>query len=173
MTVAVTATVHTVIDTPVGPLTLTAEDGHLTGIYFAIHRRRHRVPDFGLAVDGLPVFAETARQLGEYFDRQRQDFDLPLAPRGEPFQQSVWALLRGIPYGATRSYGDLARDLGQPGAAQAVGVANGANPISIVIPCHRVIGTDGSLTGYAGGLDRKRFLLALEQPPAEEAGRLF
>lgn len=173
MTALVSATVHTVIDTPLGPLTLVGEAGALTGIYFAPHRRRDRLPDFGLATTGEPVLEAAAHQLGEYFRRERRDFDLPLAPDGDEFQQSVWALLRQIPYGETRSYGDLARAVGRPGAAQAVGWANGSNPLSIVVPCHRVIGSDGSLTGYAGGLDRKRFLLELERPPAEDDGRLF
>ncbi|MCB1252916.1 MAG: methylated-DNA--[protein]-cysteine S-methyltransferase [Austwickia sp.] len=168
-----TATVHTVIDSPVGPLTLTAEGGALTGVYFEVHRRRHKLPDLGQAIVGEPVLVEAERQLGEYFAGQRREFDLPLAPRGEAFQHAVWAQLREIPYGATRTYGEIARAIGQPGAAQAVGVANGANLISIIVPCHRVIGADGSLTGYAGGLDRKRLLLELEQPPADEAGRLF
>lgn len=171
MTIAVT--VHTVIESPLGPLTLTAEDDHLTGIYFQIHRRRHRLPDLGLAVTSEPVLTLAAAQLAEYFRGERRVFTVPLAPRGEPFQQSVWALLRQIPFGATCSYGQLARDLGQPGAAQAVGMANGANPISIIVPCHRVVGADGSLTGYAGGLERKRFLLELERPAPQQDGRLF
>lgn len=173
MTVAVSAPVHTVIDSPVGALTLVAEDEALTGIYFAIHRRRDRLPDFGELVSSSGLFADAARQLGEYFAGYRRVFALPLAPRGDEFQQSVWAQLRQIPYGATRSYGDLAKAIGRPGAAQAVGAANGANPLSIVVPCHRVIGADGSLTGYAGGLDRKRFLLELERPDADVEGRLF
>lgn len=173
MTVAVTNPVHTVIDSPVGALTLVAEKDALTGIYFAIHRRRDRLPDFGELVSSSALFAAAARELREYFAGERKGFDLPLAPRGDEFQQSVWAQLRQIPYGVTRTYGDLARAIGRPGAAQAVGAANGANPISIVVPCHRVIGADGSLTGYAGGLDRKRFLLELERPAAEDDGRLF
>jgi methylated-DNA-[protein]-cysteine S-methyltransferase len=104
-----------------------------------------------------------AAQLGEYFARRREAFDLPLAPRGgTPFQRAVWAELGRIPYGTTISYGELARRLGRPGAARAVGAANHANPLPIVVPCHRVVGGDGSLTGYGGGLDRKRSLLSLE-----------
>lgn len=173
MTVAVSVPVHTVIDSPVGALTLVAEDAALTGIYFAIHRRRDRLPDFGELVSSSGLFGDAARQLGEYFAGDRRVFDLPLAPRGDQFQQSVWAQLRQIPYGQTRSYGDLAKAIGRPGAAQAVGAANGANPLSIVVPCHRVLGADGSLTGYAGGLGRKRFLLELERPAADVEGRLF
>ncbi len=173
MTAFVAATVHTVVDSPIGALTLVGDGDALTGIYFAPHRRRDRLPDFGRAVTGDPLLTDAARQLGEYFDGRRHAFDLPLAARGDDFQQAVWALLREIPYGETRSYGDLARALGRPGAAQAVGWANGSNPLSIVVPCHRVIGADGSLTGYAGGLDRKRFLLELERPAPEDDGRLF
>ena len=120
-----------------------------------------------------PVLAAAAVQLGEYFVGERTVFDLPLAPRGDDFQRKVWALLCEIPYGETRSYGQLARALGDVNLSQAVGWANGRNPISIIVPCHRVIGSDGSLVGYAGGLDRKRFLLSLEEPPAEQAHRLF
>lgn len=122
---------------------------------------------------GEEPLAAAARQLTAYFAGELREFDLPLAPRGDEFHQRVWALLQEIPYGQTRSYGDLARALGDRHLAQAVGAANGRNPIAIVIPCHRVIGSDGTLVGYAGGLDRKRYLLALEEPPAQEVGRLF
>jgi methylated-DNA-[protein]-cysteine S-methyltransferase len=110
-------------------------------------------------------------QLAEYFAGRRRDFDLPLAPAGTPFQQRVWQALRAIPYGRTESYGALAARLGQPGAGRAVGLANGQNPIAIVIPCHRVIGAGGALTGYGGGLERKRWLLALEASAAGRADR--
>jgi methylated-DNA-[protein]-cysteine S-methyltransferase len=113
------------------------------------------------------------RQLSEYFAGERTVFTLPLAPHGDAFQLKVWELLRTIPYGQTRSYGQLARELGDPHLAQAVGYANGRNPISIVVPCHRVVGADGSLVGYAGGLERKRFLLELEEPPEAKAAKLF
>ncbi|MEI2775498.1 MAG: methylated-DNA--[protein]-cysteine S-methyltransferase [Tetrasphaera sp.] len=169
----VSGPVHVVLDSPVGPLTVVAEDEAVIGIYFAGHRRRHPLPPAGLALPAEPVLQDTAGQLAEYFAGRRRAFDLPLAPRGDAFQQDVWALLQDIPYGKTRSYGDLAAALGRPGAARAVGAANGANPISIVIPCHRVVGADGTLTGYAGGLDRKRFLLDLERPPPGDDGRLF
>ncbi|HEX6202826.1 MAG TPA: methylated-DNA--[protein]-cysteine S-methyltransferase [Thermoanaerobaculia bacterium] len=106
-----------------------------------------------------------AAQLADYFAGRRRDFDLPLAPRGSAFQRAVWDELRRVPYGATVSYGELAARLGRPGASRAVGGANNRNPLPIVVPCHRVIGADGSLTGYGGGLDRKRALLALEGVP--------
>ena len=107
-------------------------------------------------------------QLVEYFAGERTSFDLPLAPTGSDFQQKVWAALRTIPYGDTWSYGRLAEAIGQPGAARAVGLANGRNPISIVVPCHRVVGSSGKLTGYAGGVERKAFLLDLERGSAEQ-----
>lgn len=161
---------HTIVDSPVGDLTLVADGGALCGLYLERHRRR---PGDDLGERDPVAFAEATRQLREYFARERTDFDLPLAPRGDDFRRRVWALLRDIPYGETRTYGDLARELGHPGLAQAVGAANGANPLSIVVPCHRVIGADGRLTGYAGGLEAKRFLLALEEPTADDAARLF
>lgn len=161
---------HTIVDSPVGELTLVADDGALCGLYLVQHRRR---PDDELGERDPAPFAEAIRQLGEYFARERTEFDLPLAPRGDDFRHRVWALLREIPYGQTRSYGELARHLGNPGLAQAVGAANGANPISIVVPCHRVVGADGRLTGYAGGLGAKRHLLALEEPAADTVARLF
>jgi methylated-DNA-[protein]-cysteine S-methyltransferase len=162
---------HTVIDSPVGDLTVVAADGAITGLYFVNHLRGPAPDALGERTDD--GFAEVTRQLGEYFAGTRREFDLPLAPVGNEFQQRVWALLTTIPYGQTRSYGDLAKALGDPGLAQAVGSANGRNPISIIVPCHRVVGADGSLTGYAGGLDRKRYLLEMEEPADVSAGRLF
>lgn len=155
---------HTVVPSPVGPLTVVAEGGALTGVYFEGHLRGPSAAALGPCdEDGVgPELAAARRQLDEYFAGGRTAFDLPLAPRGEPFRQRVWALLRQIPYGETRSYGQLARELGDPALAQAVGSANGRNPLSVIVPCHRVVGADGSLTGYAGGLERKRFLLELE-----------
>ena len=162
---------HTTIDSPIGPLTLVATDGVLSAIYMAEHLHQPDPGTFGeLAPGGSAAatdgFAEATRQLREYFDGERHDFDLELAPRGTPFQQRVWAALRTIPYGRTKSYGQLAREIGLPHMTRAVGSATGRNPLSIVIPCHRLVGADGSLTGYAGGLPRKRYLLDLE------AGRL-
>jgi len=151
---------HTIIDSPVGELTLVAHDGVLSGLYFAEHVRRPDPITFGQRVG--TGFEAVIEQLGEYFRGDRTRFELPLGPRGRAFEQRVWELLRRIPYGETRSYGQLAAELGDPGLARDVGAANGRNPLSVIVPCHRVVGADGRLVGYAGGLDRKRFLLALE-----------
>jgi methylated-DNA-[protein]-cysteine S-methyltransferase len=153
---------HTVIDSPLGPLTVAAHDGALCGLYMTEHKRRP--DDAELGEYTARGFTEAERQLGEYFAGDRTTFDLPLAPAGNSFAQRVWQQLQRIPYGQTRSYGDLADELGGRGFAQAVGAANGRNPLCIVVPCHRVIGSDGRLVGYAGGLDRKEFLLRLENP---------
>ncbi len=121
-----------------------------------------------------PLARQLERELTEWFAGERREFDIPLALHGTPFQRSVWEALRTIPYGAVQSYGELAKSLGKPEAVRAVGAANGRNPVSIVVPCHRVIGANGSLTGYAGGLERKRVLLALEKSEAQKAqGELF
>lgn len=162
---------HAVIASPIGPLTLVGEGEALAGLYFDGHLRTPRLTDLGTRDDD--GFETAEQQLGEYFAGTRREFDLELAPRGSAFEKQVWALLTKIPYGETRTYGQLAAELGDPGAAQAVGNANGWNPISVIVPCHRVVGTSGGLTGYAGGLTRKRFLLSLEEPPADEVGRLF
>jgi methylated-DNA-[protein]-cysteine S-methyltransferase len=162
---------HTITDSPVGDLTLVADGDALVGLYFDGHKRTPRLTDPGPRADD--GFGAAIRQLREYFDGERTDFDLELAPRGSSFERRVWALLTKIPHGETRTYGQLAVELGEPGSAQAVGNANGWNPISIVVPCHRVVGAGGNLTGYAGGLERKRFLLNLEEPPAADDGRLF
>jgi methylated-DNA-[protein]-cysteine S-methyltransferase len=118
-------------------------------------------------------FGAVREQLGEYFAGEPREFELPVAPRGNEFQRRVWGLLTRIPYGETRSYGDLARELGDVSLSQAVGAANGLNPLSVVVPCHRVVAADGNLRGYAGGLGRKRYLLELEEPAADAADRLF
>ena len=158
----------TMMPRPVGELVLGGDGTALTEVLFEVHRdgtdpMLDRVRSGDRADDDL-VLGRAAVQLGEYFAGERRSFELPLAPSGSAFRQRVWAALLEIPYGATASYGDIARRLDlPPGASRAVGLANGANPISIVIPCHRVIGADGSLTGYGGGLDRKRLLLDLEQ----------
>ncbi|WP_329144691.1 methylated-DNA--[protein]-cysteine S-methyltransferase [Streptomyces sp. NBC_01456] len=156
---------HTVLDdTPVGPLTLVAAGTALTGLYMTEQRHRPPQESFGAPADpGAPPFAVAIAQLRAYFRGELTTFDLPLALRGTPFQRRVWAALCGIPYGETRSYGQLAEALGVPTAARAVGLANGRNPVGIIVPCHRVVGADGSLTGYGGGLDRKRRLLAFER----------
>lgn len=151
---------HFLMESPLGTLTLVNSDGVLSGLYLPDHLRGPTAASLGQR--SRAGFAQVRAELSEYFDRQRTQFTVPLAPVGTPFQQSVWALLRDIPYGETRTYAQLADALGQRAAIRAVGLANGRNPISIVIPCHRVIGSDGSLTGYAGGLERKRKLLELE-----------
>jgi len=156
---------HTVIDSVVGTLTLVAEEGAIVGLYMDL--QRHRPDDDKLGEPDprgreAEPFKAAADQLDAYFAGELTHFDLPLAPRGSEFQQRVWAALQEIPYGRTESYGELAERIGSPGGARAVGLANGKNPIGIIIPCHRVVGADGSLTGYGGGLDRKKQLLDLE-----------
>ena len=156
----------TIIDSPVGALTLVAQGQGLIAILWTDYAPdRVRIGQTEARPDH-PVLVKTARQLAEYFVRERTEFTLPLDPIGTAFQKSVWRALRAIPYGQTRSYGQIAEALGRPFAARAVGAANGRNPLSIVVPCHRLIGADGSLTGFAGGLGAKRQLLALEQESA-------
>ncbi len=157
---------HTITDSPLGPLTLVAHDGALAGLYFAEHTRRPDPGSFGHRDEA--GFGPAIEQLDEYFRGERTRFELPLAPAGTAFQQRVWALLRRIPYGQTRTYGQLAMALGDRGLAREVGAANGRNPLSVIVPCHRVIGADGGLVGYAGGLDRKKYLLDLEGAAAGE-----
>lgn len=166
---------YTVFDSPIGPLTAVANDAGLAAVYMAEHRRRPAWETFGNRVAGsaLPVLSATVEQLGEYFAGERREFSVPLAPAGNPFQRRVWDALREIPYGELRTYGDLAALLGDRSMAQAVGSANGRNPISIIVPCHRVVGADGSLVGYAGGLERKEFLLELENPSRTHTEALF
>jgi methylated-DNA-[protein]-cysteine S-methyltransferase len=152
---------HTVLDSPCGPLTLVAVDGRLSGLYMT--RQRHRPAQETFGEPHPEPFTEVIRQLGEYFAGRRTRFDLPVTLDGTEFQRTVWAALREIPYGETVSYGELADRLGRPTASRAVGLANGKNPIGIIVPCHRVVGAKGDLTGYGGGLDRKRFLLDFER----------
>ena len=153
---------HAVIDSPVGQLTLVCStNDELTGLYLDEQRHRPAEDVFGARDDSL--LPEVAVQLAEYFAGGRTRFDLPLKMTGTPFQQEVWAALQGIPYGETTTYKELADALGKPQAARAVGLANGKNPISIIVPCHRVVGSTGSLTGYGGGLPRKQQLLAHER----------
>lgn len=152
-----TDTVFTIVPSPVGDLVLTGDGRSITRIGFAA--RTAIDPEWR---EDPASFAGAVAQLGEYFAGERRAFDLPLAPAGTAFQQRVWAALAAIPYGETTSYSALAEAIGQPGSARAVGAANGANPLAIVVPCHRVVGADGMLTGYAGGLDAKRNLLTLE-----------
>ena len=153
--------VHTLVDSPVGTLTLVATDGVLSGLYMDLQRHRPLQQTFG-APDPTP-FTEVIRQLDEYFAGQRTDFDVQLRFRGTPFQRTVWAALREIPYGETMSYSQLAEWIGRPTACRAVGLANGRNPIGIIVPCHRVVGATGGLTGYGGGLERKQHLLDFER----------
>ena len=152
-------TTYTHADSPLGPLLLTAEGDALTGLFLT-----SPAPALDwIREDHAAPFPEACRQIAAYFAGSLTEFTLPLAPVGTPFQTRVWDALRTIPYGATCSYGDLACRLGSPGAARAVGLANGRNPLSIIVPCHRVVGTSGRLTGYSGGTERKAFLLNLEQ----------
>ena len=158
--------IHTTIDSPIGELLLAGRDGTLTGLYMLGAPRPFAVPEEWTREDADPALAAAGTQLREYFAGARREFSLALAPDGNPFELRVWSALREIPYGETVSYGEIARRIGAPAAARAVGLANGRNPIAVIVPCHRVIGADGSLTGYGGGLERKRALLDLE------AGRL-
>ncbi|GAA1138931.1 methylated-DNA--[protein]-cysteine S-methyltransferase [Ornithinicoccus hortensis] len=154
------------VGSPIGTLTLVADGDRLAGVYMEAHRHAPPPEAWGPRVDpgqAPPVLRDTASQLSAYFAGELTHFDLPLAPAGTEFQQRVWSTLRTIPYGTTWSYAQLAERIGAPGAARAVGLANGRNPISIVVPCHRVVGADGSLTGYGGGVERKRTLLLLEE----------
>ncbi|MFF9979342.1 methylated-DNA--[protein]-cysteine S-methyltransferase [Streptomyces erythrochromogenes] len=154
---------HTVVDSPYGPLTLVASDGVLSGLYMTGQRHRPAEESFGERVAaGEEPFPEVVRQLAAYFAGELTDFDLPLRLEGTEFQRSVWEQLARIPYGETWSYGELAAKLGKPNASRAVGLANGKNPVGIIVPCHRVIGASGSMTGYGGGVERKVRLLAFE-----------
>ena len=162
-------TTHTTIETPIGELTLVGRDGVLTGVYFPGHWTRPDPAAWGPRADS--GFEEAERQLLEYLAGDRAAFDLATEARGDAFGMRVWDMLAAIPYGETTTYGALARRLGDPVLARAVGRAVGSNPLSLVVPCHRVVGSDGRLTGYAGGLERKRFLLELEAPVV--AARLF
>ena len=154
-------TTYTEIESPIGPLLLVADDAGLRRIEFKSGKRAHP-PDPAWQEDPRPL-KDTIRQLRAYFAGKLETFELRLAPEGTPFQQTVWRRLCGIPYGETISYGELARRVGNPKASRAVGLANGSNPIPIIIPCHRVIGSNGKLTGYGGGLPIKEKLLALER----------
>lgn len=153
---------HLYIDSPVGRLGLLASDTALLAIGFDNPKYGLNPGECGPENPDHPILKLAARQLKEYFDQLRTEFDLPLEPRGTAFQLQVWQALLGIPYGETISYGELARRIGDPKASRAVGAANGQNPLPIVIPCHRVIGASGKLTGFGGGLEIKAKLLALE-----------
>ncbi len=144
-------------ETPIGPLTLTEEDGALTGVLFSPDAPR------GALVAETPLIRQAFEQLEEYFRGERRAFDLPMDARGTPFQRRCWQALLAIPYGQTRTYAQQAQAVGSPRACRAVGMANHRNPLPVLIPCHRVVGADGSLTGYAGGLRIKQMLLEIEQ----------
>ena len=157
------------VESPIGRLMLTSDGTALTGLYMNLYRNKpSKLPGLGedwiqnAAIDPLPA---AARQLNEYFAGKRREFDLPLRMEGTEFQQRVWRELTKIPFGETRSYGQLAKRLGNPNGSRAVGLANGRNPIAIIVPCHRVIGADGSLTGFGGGIERKEWLLTHEGQP--------
>jgi methylated-DNA-[protein]-cysteine S-methyltransferase len=152
---------HAQIPSPLGPLTLVAEDGLLCGVYF--EDQRHAPPAAAFGERRPDEFAGLRDQFDAYFAGELTQFDVALAVTGSPFQRQVWAALRDIPYGETRSYGQVALTIGKPAASRAVGLANGRNPIGIIVPCHRVVGADGSLTGYGGGMERKQALLDLER----------
>ena len=172
-------TVYDLVDSPVGALLLTATGEGLTRVHFERNRGLAAAVDPAWRRDdgaqgaASAVLAAARRQLGEYFDGRRRAFDLLLAPEGTAFQRRVWAALAALGYGETVSYAELARRAGAPGAARAVGAANGRNPVPVVVPCHRVIGADGTLTGFGGGVERKRWLLAHEGAwPAPAGGVL-
>ncbi|GIG30836.1 methylated-DNA--[protein]-cysteine S-methyltransferase [Cellulomonas marina] len=164
---------HLVVDSPLGPITLVSGDegpaaDHLTGVYMGDHRHAPDASWFGPLVtaddeDAPAVLVAAAEQLAAFFAGTRRTFDLPTAATGTPFQEAVWAALTRIPYGETWSYTRLAAEIGRPTAMRAVGLANGRNPLSIVVPCHRVVGADGAPRGYAGGAERKLVLLAHER----------
>jgi methylated-DNA-[protein]-cysteine S-methyltransferase len=169
------STRHVVIGTRLGPVTLVAAGETITGVYFRRHARRPARETFGPEVTDAtdPLLNEAARQLRDYLAGRRRRFDLPLAAEGDSFQLAVWEIVKSIQCGDTTTYGRIAEQLGDRALAQRVGQAVGANPLCILVPCHRVVGSDGSLTGYAGGLEHKRALLELEEPSAAGAGRLF
>jgi len=151
---------YSFIDSPIGPLLLTGDGESLQGLHFSTGKKaRGADPRWRRSDD---TFRDVRLQIREYFGGERKTFDVPLAPQGTDFQISVWQALAKIPYGETCAYADIAKGIGNPKAVRAVGSANGNNPIAIIVPCHRVIGSDGNLTGFGGGLDSKRYLLELE-----------
>jgi len=149
------------VDSPLGSILLSGHDGALSGLHFTGHRHSPE-PSADWVLDPTS-FDDVRRQVEEYFDGRRRMFDVPLAMEGSPFELTVWSALLDIPYGETASYGQIAQRIGRPGAARAVGAANGRNPVSIIVPCHRVIGSDASLTGYGWGVERKAWLLDHER----------
>ena len=149
-------------DSPLGQILLVASDAALTGLHFADEKYYPAIASEWLRQPDAKIILRARKQLDDYFAGTRKQFDLPVDPAGTAFQRGVWRALQKIPYGVTANYGAVAKRIGKPSASRAVGAANGRNPISIVIPCHRVIGANGDLTGYAGGMDRKEALLRLE-----------
>jgi methylated-DNA-[protein]-cysteine S-methyltransferase len=167
---------HSTISTDeIDDVIIVAEDSAVAGLYFPQHWTKPDWSTFGPAVDVAadPVISAAVEQLREYLRGERTSFDFDLVLHGNEFQQRVWTILRDIPFGETRTYGDIAEQLGDRALARMVGQAVGHNPVSIVVGCHRVVGKSGSLTGYAGGLQRKAFLLDLEEPSLERTARLF
>lgn len=166
---------HAHLATPLGDLLVVADEGGLVGLYFPGHWHPPSDDMIGVQVDASSdvLFVQLERELGEYLDGRRTDFGVATAAEGDAFEEAVWAMLREISFGETTTYGELAERLGDRSLARRVGYAVGHNPLSILVPCHRVLGADGSLTGYAGGLERKRFLLELEGASAVAQRRLF
>ncbi|MEV6522391.1 methylated-DNA--[protein]-cysteine S-methyltransferase [Longispora sp. NPDC051575] len=166
---------HTVVDTTLGQVTIVASDTAITGLYFPDHTRRPGQEAFGreVGVEGDALLSMAATQLHEYLGGTRHEFDLPLHAAGAAFQHTVWGMVAEIPFGETTTYGAIAERLGDKAMSQRVGQAVGANPLCVFVPCHRVLGATGKLTGYAGGLERKQTLLELEEPAQVRAGRLF
>ena len=166
---------HAAVHCTLGTVTLVARGSALAGLYFPDHRHPPRADALGERVDAEndPVLGRAARELDEYLRGERHDFEVAVNAEGDDFSRRVWSMLQEIPYGETTTYGALAAELRNRHLAQRVGQAVGRNPLCVFIPCHRVVGSDGSLTGYAGGLERKRTLLTLEEPVAASAARLF
>lgn len=168
-------TFHTEYQAPMGTLTLIATEDALVGLHWPGQKLRTHFAEPGIAVVGSehPVLARAMDELARYFADARETLTVPLAPRGSSFECDVWNILQEIPHGNTTTYGAIAKHLGNAHLAQRVGQAVGANPIGLIIPCHRVLGADGSLTGFSGGIATKRWLLSHEEPDAQEIGRLF
>ena len=166
---------HAIIDSPLGELTLVADGDALIGLYFHHHWYRPSIDTFGPRIDAMDdaLLHATATQVDQFLAGHRSHFELPTRLRGDHRRRRIWDRLTAIPYGGTVTYGQLADELADGTTAQEVGAAVGRNPISIIVPCHRVLGKNGRLTGYAGGLERKQFLLDLEEPADVRAARLF
>ncbi len=166
-------TYYTYFESPIQPLLLTSDGTGLTGLAMVAQRHEPEVGADWVEDESIPLFVETKRQLAAYFNGTLTEFDLPLIPQGTPFQKKVWDELQKIPYGETISYGQLAGRIGIPTASRAVGMANGRNPIGLIVPCHRVIGANGKMVGYGGGLPRKVALLSFEAAVLAEGPRAF